>query len=307
MNPRTLGINPKIKVMTVTPDWAKKQLEQHAKNLAKGKFRQRRVSKATVRKYATDMKLGFWKWNPNPIVFDEAGCLLDGQHRLMAVVLAGVPVIMTGCFGAPTLQGVNGHKTRTIDQMDCGRPRGIGGRLEVGDGYKNGSVYAACALTIASLMRGGSYISASFAQLRAILEDMNFKTHIDALLAFEPTKNLRNSRIIGPMAFLRPVHEKVIDQFAKRLFRGTGLDEGDPEQMLGRWFANHNAGVRRSHAEICRSTCAALRAALEEKTVGKIMPRPESVKWIWEQNSDAAEKIESLIAVTGLGSESAGN
>lgn len=42
-----------------------------------------------VERMAKDMREGRWTFNPEPITFDEDGNLLDGQHRLWAIVESG--------------------------------------------------------------------------------------------------------------------------------------------------------------------------------------------------------------------------
>lgn len=77
---------PDVKLVDVTPEQAKKMLTRSS-------FKNRSVSGAAVRKYARDMKNGNWDiMTPNLISVTESGDILDGQHRLRAVVLAGVTV-----------------------------------------------------------------------------------------------------------------------------------------------------------------------------------------------------------------------
>lgn len=48
----------------------------------------RRLRPAAVEKYAMTMKRGDWKLTPEPLVISNTGRLLNGQHRLSAVVAA---------------------------------------------------------------------------------------------------------------------------------------------------------------------------------------------------------------------------
>lgn len=69
----------------ITPDMAYEYLTQNTRNY-------RRVNARTVMKYAQTMKDGNWELNGEPIVFDTEGKLINGQHRLNAIVEAGIPV-----------------------------------------------------------------------------------------------------------------------------------------------------------------------------------------------------------------------
>lgn len=63
--------------------------------------RQRPVKRRAVDKYAADIKAGRWK--PDSMLkIDVAGHLIDGQHRLLAVIKAGVPVEFIVARDVPT-------------------------------------------------------------------------------------------------------------------------------------------------------------------------------------------------------------
>jgi len=80
-----------FKVMEVTPEIAASWLENNGMN--------RRISKPHVSKLADVMNRGKWVLNGQSISFEETGRLLDGQHRLAAVVMSGKTVQMTIALG----------------------------------------------------------------------------------------------------------------------------------------------------------------------------------------------------------------
>lgn len=51
----------------------------------------RRINSSRVETYADDIRRGGWKLNGESICFNEKGELIDGQHRLLAIIKAGVP------------------------------------------------------------------------------------------------------------------------------------------------------------------------------------------------------------------------
>lgn len=75
------------KTEIITPELAEVYLGKNSNNY-------RKISKQIVSAYATDMKTGNWKLNGEAIKFNKSGILVDGQHRLNAVVMSGVPVQM---------------------------------------------------------------------------------------------------------------------------------------------------------------------------------------------------------------------
>lgn len=73
-------------VETITPKQAQKYLQFNTNN--------RHLRKTLVSQYAKDMALGNWKLTHQGVAFNCDGTLLDGQHRLAAIVESGVTVQM---------------------------------------------------------------------------------------------------------------------------------------------------------------------------------------------------------------------
>lgn len=96
------------KVMTVTPEMAALWLERNTNN--------RRVTRQRVMEYARAMLDGNWRLTHQGIAFDQDGVLIDGQHRLEAVIVAGIPVPMN------VTRGVERHDGELLE-IDVGRGR----------------------------------------------------------------------------------------------------------------------------------------------------------------------------------------
>ena len=78
-------IDMRSEVIMVTPDLAKVFLASNTSN--------RRVRKGTVDFYAKAMSRGEWKLSPQGVtIYTKSNRILDGQHRLLAVVQSGVTV-----------------------------------------------------------------------------------------------------------------------------------------------------------------------------------------------------------------------
>ena len=76
--------------LNITPKRAAEMLKRsEALNIP-----QRPCSKAWVEKYARMMRMGDWECNGVTIKLSARGAVVDGQHRLAAVVLANVPIRM---------------------------------------------------------------------------------------------------------------------------------------------------------------------------------------------------------------------
>lgn len=86
------------RIITITPDMAQTMLEKNMEN-------NRRVNHDIVRRYARIMKAGGWNLTHQGIAFDNKGWLIDGQHRLEAIILANVPVTMMVTYGVERAEG----------------------------------------------------------------------------------------------------------------------------------------------------------------------------------------------------------
>jgi hypothetical protein len=98
----------KTEVETITPEMAKTYLERNTKN--------RRLESRVVERYASDMRANRFDLTHQGIAFYEDGELADGQHRLSAIVKAGVPVKMLvtrGLDKGSTMQ-IDNHKLRSL-------------------------------------------------------------------------------------------------------------------------------------------------------------------------------------------------
>lgn len=77
----------KLSIELITPKLAEEYLTHNTHNY-------RKINLSDVKKMAEDMKDGKWEETPEPISFSPSGVLLNGQHRLSAIVKSGVPVTM---------------------------------------------------------------------------------------------------------------------------------------------------------------------------------------------------------------------
>ncbi len=77
--------------MDITPAMATEMLKRNTNN--------RPLSEGIIKKYARQMMAGEWHRTPLPIIFSKAGRLIDGQHRLAAIVLGECVIATDVAFG----------------------------------------------------------------------------------------------------------------------------------------------------------------------------------------------------------------
>lgn len=75
-----------VKVEKITPEMAESYLGRNMVN--------RHLNKDRVAQYALDMATGKWELNGEAIRFNKDGRLIDGQHRLSAIVKSGTSIRM---------------------------------------------------------------------------------------------------------------------------------------------------------------------------------------------------------------------
>lgn len=111
------------------------------------KVRNRALSQRTVEKYALAMLAGDWQVTGESIKFDKDGQLIDGQHRLSAIVQSGV-----------TIQTVvvRGIEHAAFASMDQGRKRNTSDFLGI-HGYANTAILAASAVRLIGYERKGNF------------------------------------------------------------------------------------------------------------------------------------------------------
>lgn len=250
------GVPPNFsaRVLPVCPDVARDWLKSNHPN-------NRALSKSRVRAYAADMVAGQWHLSDQPISFDEEGRLVNGQHRLEAVILSRKEVnfLVVRGVAKEAMLVIDSGKRRTTDEQFriTGRqwPRGAGAtvrRIHQGIEYR-----AARALTDSEvttwLDRHGASVSFahrvlgkgrfSLAPIRAVVAR--------AFLCRSPQPRLEKFAHVLTTGFMVPGDEAAV------LLRNSILEKQAPGQ---------GAAARKL---LYRNTEAALWLFLREEKPGK--------------------------------------
>lgn len=120
--PGITSSGPSYSILDVTPQLAKEWLDHNTHN--------RNLRDRAIAAYARDMKAGNWAENGEAIKFAADGTLLDGQHRLSAIIEADVTIRMLI---------VTGLQATDQETMDAGRKRSLSDALHL-RGETNSSV-----------------------------------------------------------------------------------------------------------------------------------------------------------------------
>lgn len=129
------------KVIELTPSIAKGFLANNSNN--------RRVRKEQVAKYANDISNGNWLLNGETIKIAENGEVLDGQHRMLAVIKAGKSIVTLLAYGLPN---------NVFTTIDTGKPRSSSDVFYI-DGINNSTNVSSAVSKYLGLLRGARSVS----------------------------------------------------------------------------------------------------------------------------------------------------
>lgn len=215
-------ITPDIEVTSeieiVTPETAQEWLEHHNTH-------NRRIRKNQVAALARDMGSNHWMFTGESIKFDWNGVLLDGQHRLAAIVESGKAVPMLVIRGLdPSSQAAMDIQSRRL-AYDALRLRGVEGDM------KNAAAIAR-GLFMYELNRVPTHIE-TIAYVEEHAEELE-----DAVAVSEMVR--RSGRFTGgsfygiAFAILARIDALQAHDFFEKLASGAELEKGSPILLLAK-------------------------------------------------------------------------
>lgn len=236
--PQASDPQPETTVETITPERAAKWVAEDRKRKETNPRLNRPLNEATVSAYARDMQAGKWVFSEAAICFDAEGNLINGQHRLNACCLAGVPFRCLVIRNMP-------HGAQEV--MDQGRIRKLPDILHLrGNTHNNRLAAALRAMTYikhaTSAFRG---YRATNAELLQILE--RHPRLVESVGMFDmPPKGVAPGLLaaihyVGKHMLKEP--EKA-DAFAQVFVTGVPTYTGDPAHALRESTLRHYAHKR---------------------------------------------------------------
>lgn len=237
---------------TITPEVAKDYLYMNRVN--------RRLQMNTVNFYARQMREGLWRLNGDAIRFAETGDLLDGQHRLMAVLDAETPLTTWVARGLPT------EAQLTMDQQ---RKRTAGDLLTM-IGMVRGNQVAAIARFIKRWDEGersirgfsGGQRPMSNAEIVALVQTSDVYAEAAVAASVRGLAGQAPPKAVGALWVLTSrIDPQFADAFFLYLASGADLSEGNPILTLRRFWANLSSpSVRRGGANMALFVMAGVRS-----------------------------------------------
>lgn len=222
----------KLSTETITPTKARTMLAQNNGN--------RKVRPAVIDKYASDILAGNWLLTGDPIRFDVDGKLVDGQHRLLAIVQSGKAVKTVVARGV---------EHDVVSVIDTGAARNLSNVLTwLGEKHATnlGAVIVKCVRYETGIVnRPGVLISHE--QALAWLDE-NPSVRDSVQIASEVA---HGSGLKLPTSMIGMVHYEAAkttsredaDAFFDQLASGVGIERDSAHYVLKKW-ALRTAGLR---------------------------------------------------------------
>lgn len=217
---------PTASVVMVSPETARRWLGQNTNN--------RRLRRSLVTSYARDMANGNWLLDGAPIRFAADGTLLDGQHRLHAIVEANITLPLF------VIRGLN-PETQAV--MDIGGKRSAADALRLRGTEGDVKDIAAVARSLLMFQTG---TKPTHAEVLRFAEE-----HVDELEAAARVgrhvgaQGLRGGSLYGTAFFiLSQIDADAAAVFFTQLASGANLGRGNPILTLRNKFLQDLPGGR---------------------------------------------------------------
>jgi hypothetical protein len=216
------------RVQTITPAKAAEYLQRNTAN--------RPLSQRTVRDFAAAMRRGEWRVTHQGIAFDTTGALVDGQHRLAAVVEADLPVEMTIFTEVP--EGA-------FDVLDTGKRRNAADVLAI-EGEKSAVMLAAMVRTVwlyenrRDLNWSGGDAAVSNHQIVTTLEQHpKLREFVSIGEQIAGATGMIKSAAGAASYLVSQASRRDLTAWFDGIIEGTGLAKGDPRLLFRRVMFAH--------------------------------------------------------------------
>lgn len=249
--------------VTITPTLAAEILATRAPN--------RTANHARVQSYANDMLAGRWQDIHQPIALGPSGELLDGEHRLRAVILADLPVVMW------IARGVALDARWAIDQ---GRARSVGDALKINDGIKHGPKLASWFRVIASFDTECKVARVvSPARVRELAS--RYPDAIAWALERGPKgKILGRAPVVASLIYAHRVLPEVTARFGTRYATGEAIVSGDPAYALRQSLLSAAVNTREPDKTYVLRTMRCIVAELRGERVERVQASEEALAYV---------------------------
>ena len=220
-------MQPNTEFINVTPRMAQDWLAFNKSN--------RRISLPVVEAYANDMRAGAWRLTHQGIGFADDGTLIDGQHRLHAIVKAGFPVM---------LAVTRGLSSAAQEVVDAQKPRSVSDQLSLIDGLPSANKYAGACRVIAEIDKGRQLDKYTLNDIRVILG--KHKQDIADIRKQMHGTEFDSVVVVGPLAYALAADRAKVLELTTQISRGEGLKRTDAGYQIREHVLRNGCRDRRA-------------------------------------------------------------
>lgn len=253
----------KFEVKEVSPEYAQELL-----NLSMGN---RKLKQDYILSLAIAMESGKWVPEASEVVIDEDNNLIDGHHRLHAVIAYGAPVKLAIKRGVPV--GARGV-------IDTGNSRNISDLFKMFRPDETHVTRRKAALSMCvSLLIPGRKV-----QLKTLdaydAWTRQFKDGINMVIEHGGTEAMFKQSVGGAFAFAHKTNPDKVRDFMIRVRDGAGLRLGEPAHTIRSVIFNPSRSLRGQDRNIlARKVLQAIHADLRGKAYAKAQDGVEGLEF----------------------------
>lgn len=243
---------PSCAYVMVTPELARQWLLVNTRN---------RDPKANViERYQDAIANDLWMATPHGVGFDTDGCLVDGQHRLMAIVASGQSAVILVAWG------LDPH---VINVLDDGSKRRASDAMKI-DGVDRASDVATIVLGICKVATGRND---AFSNLVVSMAYEKNRTEVDWMIDLT-AKSGQFKRfpqfVAGALCIAHRKHPAQVNRLAWEVWTGEEIRARTPAQALSRYLKPENAKKEMHRHKAASITFAACWHQLQNTRVSQL-------------------------------------
>jgi hypothetical protein len=277
-----LSAELRFQIVEITPVLAAEWLKRNRKN--------RKLKDLTVETYARDMRNDAWYLTHQGVAFDAEGFLLDGQHRLQAIVSAKKNVPMFVTAGWPV-----GGKKKTMDAVDRGVNRSLADQLHLQHGIavKDAARVVQVANAIAAACNGAARVRKSSTHCILAVLDL-YPQEIKFVLDHPiKTNGLKSATVGAIVAMARAIWPDQTSDFLTRLVTGENLTRDNPILHLRNYLMSDGANADKAFQ--CCAITHHLLAFVEKRPLNSLVCTSNAaLLQLLKLSGDRVEKIRKV-------------
>lgn len=281
----------RLEFLEVTPVMARGWLIANNK-------RNRKLRETTEEAYARDMRNGDWLLNHQGLAFNDADELIDGQHRLAAVVRSGCTVTLLVSYGWPATTKSAPGRAKLMDTVDRGAARSIADLLGLQHGIVAPRQVVMTATALARVCANPSHCRKMttpviLGVIEAFAGGIKF-----AVENRSKSIGLRQANVLGALALAHAVHPEQVADFMARLETGECLTGDSPILRCRNWLLEMKSGRGCSKIAMARDLAEVahyLWLHVTGKNATFAPPGPEGLDYFRLRQPEAVAKVKKIV------------